>query len=59
MIFRGDDLSQIEERLKADDFNFNRKNVGKVDFIIPSDNLGILELSKKIYDLYKEKIKED
>lgn len=59
MIFRGDDLSQIEERLKVDDFNFNRKHVGKVDFIIPSDDSGILELAEKINQLYQEKINED
>lgn len=59
MIFRGDSLESIESRLTCDDYNFSKRQVGKVDFIIPSDNLGILELSKKIYDLYKEKIKED
>lgn len=59
MIFRGDDLSQIEERLKVDDFNFNKKHVGKVDFIIPSDDSGILELAEKINQLYQEKINED
>lgn len=58
MIFRGDDLSQIEERLKVDDFNFNKKHVGKVDFIIPSDDSGILELAEKINQLYQEKINE-
>lgn len=59
MIFRGDDISKIEERLKVDDLNFNKKHVGKVDFIIPSDVSGILELSEKINQLYEEKINED
>lgn len=59
MIFRGDDLKDIEERLKIDDINFSNKNVKDVDFIIPSDNCGILELTNQIYRLYKEKIKED
>ena len=45
--------------LKVDDFNFNRRHVGKVDFIIPSDDNGILELAEKINQLYQEKINED
>lgn len=58
MIFRGDDMKLIEERLKIDDSNFNSKKVGKVDFIIPSDTCGILDLSKNIYDLYINKLKQ-
>lgn len=59
MIFRGDDISQIEARLKLDETSFNKKAVGHVDFTIPSDATGIIELAELIYKLYLGKIKEE
>ena len=56
MIERGDKKENIEQRLKNDVIDFSLDKIGKVDFVIDTQNKTIDEVSDIIYKLYKEKI---
>lgn len=56
MVSRGDKQENINKRLKNDVDDFSLEKIGKVDFIIHTENQSIEETSDQIYKLYKEKI---
>ena len=56
MISRGDKLENVAQRIKNDIVDFSLKKIGKVDYIINTENQSIEETSDIIYKLYKEKI---
>lgn len=58
MIGRGDKSENIESRIKNDVVDFAPQRIGKVDFIINTQNKSIEEISDQIYKLYKEKIEK-
>lgn len=58
MIERGDKKENIVQRLKNDVVDFSLEKIGKVDFVINTQNKSIDEVSEMIYKLYKEKIAE-
>lgn len=53
MIYRGDKIELIKERLESDSIIFSDENINGVNFIINSDSLTISEIAKEINDLYK------
>lgn len=53
---RGDEKEKISERIQNDKVDFSLDNIGKVDFVINTENKNITEVSDAIYKLYKEKI---
>ena len=57
MISRGDKFENIEKRLKNDINDFSLDKIGKVDYIIHTENQTIEQTSDQIYKLYKEKIR--
>ncbi len=56
MVSRGDKQENIAKRLKNDVDDFSLEKIGKVDFIIKTENKSIEETSDLIYKLYKEKL---
>lgn len=58
MVERGDKKENIVQRLKNDVVDFSLEKIGKVDFVINTQNKSIDEVSEMIYKLYKEKIAE-
>ena len=56
MISRGDKEENIAQRIKNDVNDFSLEKIGKVDFVINTENQTIEETSDIIYKLYKEKI---
>lgn len=56
MVSRGDKKENIEIRIKNDVDDFSLEKIGKVDFVIDTENQTIEETSDLIYKLYKEKI---
>lgn len=56
MVGRGDKLENVAERIKNDVIDFDQEKIGKVDFVINTENKSIEETSDLIYKLYKEKI---
>ena len=56
MIERGDKKENITLRLKNDVNDFSLEKIGKVDFVVNTQNKTIDEVSEMIYKLYKEKI---
>lgn len=58
MVERGDKKENIAQRLKNDVVDFSLEKIGKVDFVINTQNKSIDEVSEMIYKLYKEKIAE-
>ncbi len=52
MILRGDNELKIKERLENDIIDFDIKKIGKVDFIINTNNLTIDEVAELIYNKY-------
>ena len=56
MVSRGDKQENIEMRLKNDVDDFSLDKIGKVDYIIHTENKTIEQTSDEIYKLYKEKI---
>ena len=56
MISRGDKLENVAQRIKNDVDDFSLEKIGKVDFVINTENQSIEETSDIIYKLYKEKI---
>lgn len=58
MCSRGDKKENIEQRIKNDVEDFSLEKIGKVDFVINTENYSIEEVSDLIYKLYKEKLAE-
>lgn len=56
MIGRGDKKENIEQRIKNDVNDFSLDKIGKVDFVINTENQTIEEISDKIYQLYQSKL---
>ena len=56
MVSRGDKMENVEQRIKNDVNDFSLDNIGKVDFIINTENQSIEETSDLILKLYKEKL---
>lgn len=56
MCSRGDKEENIKERIKNDVEDFSLEKIGKVDFVINTENYTIEEVSDLIYKLYKEKL---
>ena len=56
MNIRGDKQENIKMRLENDVIDFSLNKIGKVDFVIHTDNKTIQETADEIYDLYKKKI---
>lgn len=56
MEYRGDKKENIASRLKNDVNDFAREKIGKVDFVIDTENLTIDEVADQIYKLYTQKI---
>ena len=56
MISRGDKLENVAQRIKNDVDDFSLEKIGKVDFVINTENQSIEETGDIIYKLYKEKI---
>ena len=57
MTLRGDEEKKIKERLENDIIDFDKKKIGKVDFVINTDNLSIDEVADIIYKKYSDKLK--
>ena len=56
MVSRGDKVENVASRIENDVKDFSLENIGKVDFVINTENNTIEEISDKIYKLYKEKL---
>ena len=56
MCSRGDKKENIEQRIKNDVEDFSLEKIGKVDFVINTENYTVEEVSDLIYKLYKEKL---
>lgn len=56
MVGRGDKQENIKIRIENDVNDFSLDKIGKVDFIINTENKSIEETSDEIYRLYKEKL---
>ena len=55
---RGDKEVNIKQRIENDVKDFSLKRIGKVDFVINTENYTIQEVSDLIYNLYTEKLKK-
>ena len=55
---RGDKDSNIKARIENDITDFSLERIGKVDFVINTENYTIEEVSDLIYKLYTEKLKK-
>ena len=56
MFSRGDKPENVTSRIENDVKDFSLENIGKVDFVIKTENYTIEEVSDLIYKLYKEKL---
>ena len=56
MFSRGDKAENVASRIENDVKDFSLENIGKVDFVIRTENYTIEEVSDLIYKLYKEKL---
>ena len=56
---RGDKESNIKQRIENDVNDFSLERIGKVDFVINTENYTIEEVSDLIYKLYTEKLKKE
>ena len=56
MVSRGDKLENVTSRIENDVKDFSLENIGKVDFVINTENHSIEQISDMIYDLYKQKL---
>ena len=56
MVLRGDKEENVAQRIQNDVKDFSLENIGKVDFVINTENHTIEETSDIIYKLYKEKL---
>lgn len=58
MELRGDKEANIKQRIENDVNDFSLEKIGKVDFVINTENYTIEEVSDLIYKLYCEKLKK-
>ena len=58
MFSRGDKAENVASRIENDVKDFSLENIGKVDFVIRTENYTIEEVSDLIYKLYKEKLEK-
>lgn len=56
MISRGDKEENVKQRIQNDVEDFSLEKIGKVDFVINTEDQSIEQISDLIYKLYKEKI---
>ncbi len=56
---RGDKEANIKQRIENDIEDFSLEKIGKVDFVINTENYTIEEVSDLIYKLYTEKLKKE
>ena len=56
---RGDKEANIKQRIENDVNDFSLEKIGKVDFVINTENYTIEEVSDLIYKLYTEKLKKE
>ena len=56
MISRGDKEENVFARIENDIVDFSLEKIGKVDFVINTENQSIEETSDIIYRLYKQKL---
>ena len=56
MVSRGDKAENVASRIENDVKDFSFENIGKVDFVINTENHSIEQISDMIYDLYKQKL---
>ena len=56
MVSRGDKAENVASRIENDVKDFSLENIGKVDFVINTENHSIEQISDMIYDLYKQKL---
>ena len=58
MVSRGDKEENVKQRIENDVIDFSLEKIGKVDFVINTENYSIEEVSDLIYKLYKEKLEQ-
>ena len=56
---RGDKEANIKQRIENDIEDFSLEKIGKVDFVINTENYTIEEVSDLIFKLYTEKLKKE
>ena len=56
MVSRGDKPENVASRIENDVKDFSLENIGKVDFVINTENHSIEEISDMIYELYRQKL---
>lgn len=54
MIFRGDDILEINKRLENDKILFSKDQLAKIDYTINTTSLSIEEISELIYQKYQD-----
>lgn len=52
MLIRGDDVELAKSRIENDGVKFTNDLVTKVNYTIDSENTSLLDMAKKIYELY-------
>lgn len=58
MVSRGDKEENVKQRIKNDVVDFSIEKIGKVDFVINTENHTIEGVSDMIYNLYQQKLKQ-
>ena len=58
MVSRGDKEENVKQRIKNDVVDFSLDKIGKVDFVINTENHTIEGVSDMIYNLYQQKLKQ-
>lgn len=53
---RGDKEDKIKQRLENDIIDFDKRKIGKTDFVVNTDNLSISEVADLIFTKYNEKL---
>ena len=56
---RGDKQENIKQRLENDVDDFSQEKIGKVDYVIETDNKTIEQTADEIFKLYKQRIRSD
>lgn len=54
MIYRGDDILEINKRLENDKILFSKDQLAKIDYTINTTSLSIEEISELIYQKYQD-----
>ncbi len=58
MLLRGDSIESANDRIAHDKINFSEKIKNKVDFVIDSEHLSLIDMTKKVFTLYVNHLKE-